>query len=46
MKKIKAVQGKHSVDYIHKQLGHVMWDFVGMARTKESLEKAIVELEK
>lgn len=46
MNKIKAVQGKHSVDYIHKQLGHVMWDFVGMSRTKESLEKAIAELEK
>jgi succinate dehydrogenase / fumarate reductase flavoprotein subunit len=39
--KIKAVNGKHSVDSIHKKLGHIMWDFVGMARTKESLQKAI-----
>ena len=46
MNKIKAVNGKHSVDHIHKDLGHVMWDFVGMSRTKESLEKAIVELER
>ncbi|HAZ57916.1 MAG: fumarate reductase/succinate dehydrogenase flavoprotein subunit [Bacteroides graminisolvens] len=39
--KIKAVNGKHSVDSIHKKLGHIMWDFVGMARTKESLQKAL-----
>ena len=40
IQKIKAVNGKHSVDSIHKKLGHIMWDFVGMARTKESLQKA------
>ncbi|WP_321334182.1 fumarate reductase/succinate dehydrogenase flavoprotein subunit [uncultured Bacteroides sp.] len=39
--KIKAVNGKHSVDSIHKKLGHIMWDFVGMGRTKESLQKAL-----
>ncbi|MDR1882120.1 MAG: fumarate reductase/succinate dehydrogenase flavoprotein subunit [Prevotella sp.] len=38
------IKGRRSVDSIHKQLGLVMWDFVGMARTKESLEKAIEEL--
>ena len=43
--KIKAVNGKHSVDSIHKKLGHIMWDFVGMARTKESLQKALVGIE-
>lgn len=39
--KILAVQGDESVDSIHKKLGHVMWEYVGMARTKEGLEKAI-----
>ena len=43
--KIKAVNGKHSVDSIHKKLGHIMWDFVGMARTKESLQKALTGIE-
>ncbi|MEG1563409.1 MAG: fumarate reductase/succinate dehydrogenase flavoprotein subunit [Bacteroides sp.] len=43
--KIKAVNGKHSVDSIHKKLGHIMWDFVGMGRTKQSLEKALVGIE-
>ncbi len=41
VKKIMAIQGKRSVDSIHKELGLVMWDFVGMARTKETLEKAL-----
>ena len=41
IQKIKAVNGKHSVDSIHKKLGHIMWDFVGMAPTKESLQKAL-----
>ncbi len=42
--KIKNINGKHSVDSIHKKLGHVMWEFVGMGRTKESLETAIAKL--
>lgn len=41
MKKLMSINGKHSVDSIHKKLGHIMWEFVGMARTKESLEKAL-----
>jgi succinate dehydrogenase / fumarate reductase flavoprotein subunit len=43
--KIKAVNGKSSVDSIHKKLGHIMWDFVGMARTEESLNKALKAIE-
>ena len=42
--KIMKVQGTRSVDSIHKELGLIMWNNVGMARTKESLEKAIVEI--
>ena len=36
-----GIKGKRSVDSIHKELGHVMWEYVGMARTKEGLEKAL-----
>jgi succinate dehydrogenase / fumarate reductase flavoprotein subunit len=43
--KIKAVNGKSSVDSIHKKLGHIMWDFVGMARTEESLNNALKAIE-
>ena len=42
--KLMAIKGKRSVDSIHKELGLVMWDNVGMARTKESLEKALKEI--
>ena len=39
---ILNINGKRSVDNIHKELGHVMWEYVGMARSKEGLEKALV----
>ncbi|WP_430813905.1 fumarate reductase/succinate dehydrogenase flavoprotein subunit [Carboxylicivirga sp. RSCT41] len=39
--KLMAIKGERSVDSIHKELGLVMWDFVGMARNKEGLEQAI-----
>ena len=35
------IKGKRSVDSIHKELGHIMWEHVGMARTKEGLEEAL-----
>ena len=38
------IQGKRSVDSIHKELGHIMWEYVGMARTKESLTTALEKL--
>ena len=39
--KLFAVKGKQPVDYYHKKLGHIMWDYVGMARNEEGLKKAI-----
>ncbi|MDR3118598.1 MAG: fumarate reductase/succinate dehydrogenase flavoprotein subunit [Mediterranea sp.] len=45
MKRLKAINGKRSVDSIHKKLGRIMWDLVGMARTKESLEQALKEIQ-
>ena len=43
--KLLSIGGKQSVDDIHKKLGHIMWENVGMARSKESLEKAISEIQ-
>ena len=40
------IQGKRSVDSIHKELGLVMWNNVGMGRTKAGLEKALTELKR
>ena len=45
IEKLLSINGKQSVDDIHKKLGHIMWENVGMARTKESLEKAITEIQ-
>ena len=36
-----AIGGKRSVDSIHKELGHIMWEYVGMGRTKEGLVKGL-----
>ena len=36
-----AIGGKRSVDSIHKELGHFMWEYVGMGRTKEGLIKGL-----
>ena len=38
------IKGKKSVDSIHKELGHVMWEYVGMARSKEGLQTALAKL--
>ena len=43
--KIMSIGGKRSVDSIHKELGHIMWEYVGMGRTKESLETALKKLD-
>ncbi len=42
--RLMKIQGKRSVDSIHKELGLIMWDFVGMGRTAESLEKAVEKI--
>ena len=44
--KLLKIGGKRSVDSIHKELGKIMWEHVGMARTKEGLEEAIELLDK
>ena len=36
-----AVKGKRSVDSFHRELGRVMWDYCGMARTPAGLDHAI-----
>ncbi|HWR92405.1 MAG TPA: fumarate reductase/succinate dehydrogenase flavoprotein subunit [Desulfobacterales bacterium] len=38
--KLLAVNGRRTVDDFHRQLGLVMWDHCGMARTNDGLEKA------
>jgi succinate dehydrogenase / fumarate reductase flavoprotein subunit len=42
--KLFAVKGKKTVDSIHRRLGLIMWDYVGMSRNTEGLKKAIKEI--
>jgi succinate dehydrogenase / fumarate reductase flavoprotein subunit len=35
-----AINGKRTVDDFHKQLGLIMWEYCGMARNNQGLEKA------
>lgn len=39
--RLQAVKGTETVDSFHRRLGKILWEHVGMARTKEGLEKAI-----
>ncbi len=43
-KHLLSIKGTRSVDDIHRELGKVLWDNCGMARTEQSLEKAISEI--
>ncbi|WP_255794924.1 fumarate reductase/succinate dehydrogenase flavoprotein subunit [Mycobacteroides abscessus] len=36
-----AIKGDRTVDSFHRQLGHIMWEYVGMERTAEGLQKAL-----
>jgi len=39
--RLMSVRGDHSVDSLHKKLGHIMWDHIGMARDAQGLREAI-----
>jgi succinate dehydrogenase / fumarate reductase flavoprotein subunit len=39
--KLLSINGKRSPDSFHRELGQIIWDYCGMARTKEGLEKAL-----
>lgn len=38
--KLMNIQGKQPVDYFHKKLGKIMWDYCGMSRNANDLIKA------
>jgi succinate dehydrogenase / fumarate reductase flavoprotein subunit len=40
-KRLLSINGKRTVDDIHRELGTLMWDKVGMARSAESLQEAM-----
>jgi succinate dehydrogenase / fumarate reductase flavoprotein subunit len=42
--RLMAIKGKKSVDTLHKELGNVMWENVGMARNEAGLKEAIEKI--
>ena len=44
--RLMNVKGKRSIDSFHKELGHIMWEHCGMARSRESLTAALEAIPK
>ena len=38
------IKGTRSPDWFHRELGKIIWDYCGMERTEQGLEKALSEL--
>ena len=39
--KLLSIKGKRTVDSFHRELGKMMWDYCGMARTAQGLKQAL-----
>jgi succinate dehydrogenase flavoprotein subunit len=39
-----SIQGGKTVTEFHRELGHIMWDYVGMSRTDEGLTQAVSKI--
>jgi succinate dehydrogenase / fumarate reductase flavoprotein subunit len=44
MDRLLAINGKTSVESIHRRLGRLMWDECGIVRSREGLQRALGEL--
>ena len=44
--KLLSVKGNRGIREIHRELGRIMWDDVGMARTEASLKRALAAIPK
>jgi succinate dehydrogenase / fumarate reductase, flavoprotein subunit len=42
--RLLGVRGKRSTQSFHRELGRIMWEFCGMARTADGLRKALQEI--
>jgi succinate dehydrogenase / fumarate reductase flavoprotein subunit len=44
LKKLVEIRGKRTVDSFHRELGKVMWELCGMARTDAGLRQALAKI--
>jgi succinate dehydrogenase / fumarate reductase flavoprotein subunit len=41
VRKILSINGGRTVNEFHRELGHIMWEYAGMARNREGMTKAL-----
>lgn len=46
LRKMLSIKGNRTVDDIHKELGNIMWNHVGMSRNAQGLKTAIEQIQK
>ncbi|MCF7801722.1 MAG: fumarate reductase/succinate dehydrogenase flavoprotein subunit [Candidatus Marinimicrobia bacterium] len=46
VKKLLSINGKRTPHEINRELGHIMWEYVGMGRNEAGLKKALEEIPK
>jgi len=44
VQRLLSINGTRTVDWFHRELGKIMWEHCGMARSEESLTKALSEI--
>ncbi len=44
VKRLLGIKGERTVDSFHRELGHIMWDYCGMARTDAGLRHALAQI--
>jgi succinate dehydrogenase / fumarate reductase flavoprotein subunit len=44
LEKLLAINGTKTVDHFHRELGHIMWNDVGMSRSEAGLKDAIARI--
>lgn len=42
--KLLSIKGKRTVDSFHRELGKLVWEYCGMSRTAQGLEKGVAEI--
>ncbi len=42
--RLLGIKGKRTVDHFHRELGRIMWDYCGMARSERSLQRARAQI--
>ncbi len=42
--RLLSINGNHTADEFHKELGHIMWNYCGMSRNEKRLEEGLAKI--